>query len=221
MERQALVLTLEDAQRLAQIGETIHELVVTISDPRGAPAVARQVQEALDKAGSEELEARPWQIIVPGLYEMILFGEEANYIIYLIIFFIVGLGVLNTLRMSAQERVQEFGVMLAVGLTRSKLFAMVVLEGAILGAVGAVVGGLLGAALNAYFAVWGLDMGVFMESDFTLMGVSFSEKLYFVQTWPMVLEPALGLIVVTALCALWPGVWAIRLNPRDAISGRR
>lgn len=221
IDRQALLVTIQDGQRLAGVGERVHEVVIGIRDPKEAPAVARQVQGIVDERGEDLLKARPWQEVAPGLYGLITVGEEANYIIYLVVFFIVGLGVLNTLRMGAQERIQEFGVMLAVGFSRAKLFSMVVVEGALLGALGAVLGGILGASLNAYFVFWGLDMGAFMESDFTLMGVSFSERIYFVQTWPMVLEPVLGLIVVTALCALWPAVWSVRLSARDAISGRR
>lgn len=222
IDRRALLLSLSDGQELAGVGVEIHEAVISTADPRAASEVARQVQGLLTgSVGGEALQARPWQEVAPGLYGLILLGEEANYIIYLVIFFIVGLGVLNTLRMSAQERLQEFGVMLAVGLSRPKLFTMVVFEGVILGAAGAILGGIIGVGVNAYFGSRGLDLGAFMESDFTVMGVSFSERLYFVQTWPMILEPVVGLIFITALCALWPAFWSIRIDPRDGISGRR
>jgi ABC-type lipoprotein release transport system permease subunit len=221
VDRQAVILDLAEAQYVAAMEGSLHEVVIAVGTPSDAPRVARAVQERLDELGREELQARPWQEIAKGLSDMLEITDQSNYVTFVIIFVIVGLGVLNALRMSARERYREFGVMLAVGFSRTRLFAMVLLEGVVLGLLGGLVGAVLGGGLTWYYATYGLDFGVFLEGEATYMGVSFTDRIFFVMDGSTVFVPALGLVVVTVICAIWPAVASIRLNPRDAITGRQ
>ena len=221
VDRQAALIHFEEAQYVAAVEGAAHELIITTADPTLAPEIASRVQATLNGMERDELQARPWQEVTPGLYEMLALGEQSNFIIFLVIAFIVALGVLNVLRMSARERYREFGVMLSVGLSRSRLFAMILVESLALGIIGAAVGAAAGGALSHYHATEGLDLGAFMEGDATYMGISMSDRLYFVVSPETILFPAIGLVVVTVLCALWPAIAAIGLEPRDAITGRQ
>ncbi len=221
VDRQVVLMHLEEAQFIAAMEGVVHEAVLSIDDPAAAIPVARAVSARVEAIGRDELAVRPWQEVATSLYELLQIGDQSNYVIYLVIFLIVGLGVLNALRMSARERYREFGVMLAVGFSRARLFAMVMLEGLVLGFVGAVVGGTAGAALVWYYKVYGLNFGAFVDGDVTYMGVSFSERVYFAMDLSTVLEPAIGLMLMAFVCSLWPAVASIRLVPRDAITGRQ
>lgn len=220
IDRQAALLHLEEAQFIAAMEGSVHEAVVRVRNPAAAPAMARGIQARIDALEREGVRARSWQEVEPGLYEMLIYGDQMNRVIFMIVFFVVALGVLNTLRMSARERHREFGVMQAVGMSRPKLFGLIALEGAVLGFVGALVGGVVGAGATYYHTTVGLDLGPFVEGDATWMGVSFSERIHFVMGWETVVYPVVGLVVVSTVCAVWPAISAVRLNARDAISGR-
>ena len=220
IDRQAAVLHLEEAQFIAAMDGAVHGAITSITHPPRASEVAARMQQRLDAAGHDQLWARSWQQVEPGLYEMLLYGDSANNVIFGIIFFVVALGVLNALRMSARERYREFGVMMAVGLSRTRLFVMLGIEGLFLGIVGAVSGGVVGGAITWFHSVYGIDFGAFIEGDATYMGVSFTDRMYFVMTAETVLTPVIGLILVSVVCSLWPAIAAIRLDPRDAITGR-
>lgn len=221
VDRSMVLVHIEEAQYIAAMEGAVHEVVMKIRDPAAAMAVAPQVQAVLDELGDEELQARSWQEVNSALYELLLVGNQSNHIIFLVIAFIVALGVLNALRMSARERMREFGVLLAVGMSRRRLFSMVLWEGVVLGVGGAVLGGIVGGGMNYYFSKKGLDFGAFMEGEATYMGVSFSDAIYFEFGIATIVMTALGLVGVTVLCAVWPAIWAVRLNARDAISGRQ
>jgi len=62
---------------------------------------------------------------------------------------VAGLGIVNTLAMNVLERVRELAVLRATGLTRRQAWRLVVLEAAILGLVGALLGALAGLATGA------------------------------------------------------------------------
>lgn len=221
VDRTIAIVHLEEAQFIGAMEGVVHEIVIRVNNPSDAIPLARQLQRTLEGQGRGELLARPWQEVNRSLYELLQLGNQSNYIIFLVIAFIVSLGVLNALRMSARERMREFGVLLALGMPRIRLFGMVLLEGLILGAMGAFVGGLLGGLMTYYFSRKGLDFGAFVEGEATYMGVSFSDRIFFGFSPEMIIAPALGLMFVTMLCALWPAVWSIRLDPKNSISGRQ
>lgn len=62
---------------------------------------------------------------------------------------VAALGIVNTLAMNVLERVRELAVLRATGLTRRQAWRLVVLEAAILGLVGALLGALAGLATGA------------------------------------------------------------------------
>lgn len=220
IDRQVALLHLEEAQFIAAMEGAIHEAIIKVTDPTEAPRAARGIQARLDDGDYEALQARSWQEVEPGIYEMLLYGNQMNGVIFMIIFFVVALGILNALRMSARERHREFGVMLALGMPRRYLFALVTAEGAILGTLGAVAGGVLGGAVTGYHSLYGLDLSPFLEGDVTWMGVSFSERIFFVMSWSTIALPVVGLVVVASLCAMWPAISSSRIDAVDAISGR-
>ncbi len=220
IDRRAALLHLEEAQFIAAVEGAVHEAILRVDNPGSAPVLADELQRRLDAIDRSQVRARSWQEVEPGLYELLIYGDQMNRVIFLIVFFVVALGVLNTLRMSTVERHREFGVMRAVGMSKPRLFWLVSAEGALLGFIGAAVGGVVGAAATYFHATAGLDLSPFVEGDATWMGVSFAERIYFIMTWKTVLYPVMGLVVVSTLCAVWPAVTAIRLNVQEAISGR-
>ena len=107
------------------------------------------------------------------------------------------IGIVNTMLMSVIERTREFGVLRAVGWRRRDVVRLVLLESALLGAVGGVVGCGLGAVSVALASRW-LPLQP-VASPFLLLSC---------------LGLALGL---GALGGVYPAWRAASLNPIEAI----
>jgi putative ABC transport system permease protein len=111
-----------------------------------------------------------------------------------------GVGIANTMLMSAMERIVEFGVMRANGWTRKNILSLVTIESALLGVLSGIVGSILAVA-----------------------GVSVLNR--FLGRFELQLELTIGLIVVSNLTALviaaaaglYPAWRASRMTPMDAI----
>lgn len=73
----------------------------------------------------------------------------------------VGIGILNSLSMSVQERYREIGTLRAIGMNRRKIGRMFLWEGAILGLTGAALGSVLGGLTITVFGLVGVDVGAF------------------------------------------------------------
>jgi ABC-type antimicrobial peptide transport system permease subunit len=94
-------------------------------------------------------------------------------------------------------------------------------ETGVVGLLGAAIGCALGTALSWRHAVAGFDMSVLAgDTDFSYMGVAFSERLFFVLRPAHVYQPVLVMVLVALVCGLWPAFLAARIDPAPTIAGR-
>ena len=76
---------------------------------------------------------------------------------YLVLIVLVAFSVLNTQLMSVLERTKEFGVVMSLGVSPGRLGRLILLETALMGLIGLVVGVVLGGALVVWFGIHGLS----------------------------------------------------------------
>ncbi|MDX1674041.1 MAG: FtsX-like permease family protein [Longimicrobiales bacterium] len=235
IDRMTGYLHLEDAQYLAALGDGVHEVAIRAEDPSRARAIADTVAATLrirpgapeegaverGEVDGDALVVRPWQEIMPSMAQMVVLFRQSYAFMYLIIYLVAAIGILNTQRMSALERKREFGVMMAIGMRPRRMFRTLVVETLVLGTVGALIGAVGGAALTWYHATAGFDMTLFTDqATFSMMGVAFSERIYFELYPGAVVEPVAVMLVVALLSGLWPAVKSARIDPAPTIAGR-
>ncbi len=80
-----------------------------------------------------------------------------------IILFALLFGITNTMLMSVMERVREFGVLMAVGMKRSRVFFMIIMETISLSFIGGIIGLILALILIQYFGSVGINLSAFTE----------------------------------------------------------
>ncbi|HEX8939205.1 MAG TPA: ABC transporter permease [Candidatus Limnocylindrales bacterium] len=114
---------------------------------------------------------------------------------------IAGLGIVNTLTMSVDERVREIGMLRAAGMTRAQVWRMVVLEAGLLGAVGALLGCLGGLLVGAVILRLAAPDAAPTGLPWATAGLAF----------------AFGL-AVSLLAAAWPARLASRLSIVRAVA---
>jgi len=135
---------------------------------------------------------RHWDELQPGLKQAIQADLTSAWFMYLVLIVLVAFSVLNTQLMSVLERTREFGTMMALGLKPSRLARLVMLETALMTAVGLALGITLG-----FLITWYLSHVGFSYPGMEEMAVKFNlpDRIY----------PAISLISLT----LGPGIVAI------------
>jgi putative ABC transport system permease protein len=122
----------------------------------------------------------------------------------------VMLSVANSIKMSVFERVGEFGTMMALGNRRGQVFRLVLLESALLGVVGAVLGLLLGVAFALLISAVGIPMPPPPNANIGYTAL--------VRVVPAVLFGALAVgFIATVLAAAWSGVRVARIPIAQAL----
>lgn len=115
--------------------------------------------------------------------------------------------------MSVMERIQEIGVLMALGMKRGKIFIMIIEEAIILGLIGSVVGFILGGGILLMFPN-GLDLSVFSES---LSSFGIGSRIYPVFDESVIFNALVLMPISAAAAAIYPALKAIKLLPTDAM----
>jgi putative ABC transport system permease protein len=142
-------------------------------------------------------------------------GKSASFILFFMLL-IAGVGIANTLLMSVYSRVREIGVLRAFGLKPKDISRLFLIEGGLIGLVGAACGAAFGIAMNLYLIFVGLPFDEWFEgfdmTGFPIWGTFYGEW----RTGTIVTAVVFG--VVVALIASWsPAKRASRLEVTNAL----
>jgi len=143
-------------------------VAVIINDQRRAKRVRDQISAAV---GNPQREVLTWKQTQTELAGIITMDKSGNYIMQLLIGLLIAAGILNTLLMSVLERKREFGVMMAVGMSPSMLFRLVLVESFWLALIGLIVGVVITTPWYAYLHYVGLDFSGAIGEGYNAGGV--------------------------------------------------
>ncbi|MCK9627866.1 MAG: FtsX-like permease family protein [Bacteroidales bacterium] len=187
----------------------IHEIAVILNDNSDLSSVKDDINKRFPN-----ISALDWKELAPDAGMM----SEYMYIYYMIIMgfilFALAFGIINTMLMAILERGKEIGMLMAIGMNRSKVFKMIMLETVFLTMVGAMVGMAVGWLLITITGKTGIDFSS-VEEGFEAIG------------WSSVVYPNIPagfffgvtlMVVLTGIAAsLLPARKALKMNPVEAL----
>jgi len=209
------IVSLAGAQDFLDQPGAASQISLHLNGPGGTDASLAEVKAAL--AGHEGLEILGWKEAVDDLYEFTEVDRATNNKFMFIIGLIGALVILNVILMSVMERMREFGVMLALGMTPRKLRRLILTEGLVLGLVSAVLGLGGGSALTAYFVSEGIDYSGMMGDSFEMSGVAISTHLYAAWDPHHMAASTLAAVILSIAATIYPAWKAGKLQPVEAM----
>ena len=128
-------------------------------------------------------------------------------------------GILNLMLMAVFERTREMGVLAAMGLTGRQIMGLFVLEGAFIGLLGALVGGLVSWLLIMWIGRTGIDLsGIYGDlSDFGELYALMGTHLYPAISGTAIILYGLAAAIIGALAALFPAWRASQREPAESL----
>ncbi len=161
-----------------------------------------------------QLDVKTWREIMPEVSLLESSFGLTMYIFIGIILLALLFGIVNTMLMAVLERTKELGMLMAVGMNRLRVFAMIMSETVILSVFGGLCGIILGWLLNIYFGFYGIDLGAW-STAYKSMG--FDTLVYTRLTLDITLQIAAMVFVTGILAAIYPAIKALQLKPVEAI----
>ena len=175
-----------------------------------------QVESVLNRLNSQfkGVNIKDWKKIAPELAYADEVMETWLFLIMIIIMLALIFGIINTMLMAVFERRKELGMLMAIGMNKSKVFTLILVETFFLSLVGAPTGMLLGALTINLTSETGIDLSIVGDG---LQSVGLSNIIY------PIIEPKFyfltGVLVFlfTLIAAIYPSKKALRLKPTEAI----
>ena len=166
-------------------------------------------------AGEATLEVKSWREISPILATMIDSALQMLQIGFLVIYVAVVILLLNAMLMAVFERVREFGILKAVGVSPGSVMALVLTEGAIQTALAILLGCLLSVPALWYLVNIGIDLGELGGA--TVMGMAIDPNIHGMVTYRTFVNPLIVLLIVVVLGILYPAIKAAKITPIEAM----
>ncbi len=161
-----------------------------------------------------DLEVKSWQQLSPEAGYLVSAMNQYMFIFIIVILIALCFGIINTMLMVIMERVHELGMLMAIGMNRMRVFAMIMLETVFLSLTGGLSGLILGYFAIKYFAKAGINL-YFWKEAFSELG--YSSYVYPATDSKTMIITAMLVIVTGIISALYPAYKALKLNPSVAI----
>jgi len=193
-----LYMTLPMAQQLYASEGRLTSLSVMLNNTDKL----EETRSALQAIDPDNLEFMTWREMLRELLQAIEGDNISGQFMLGILYMVVGFGILGTVLMMTVERRKEFGIMVAVGMRRSKLLVIVLIETFMIGVTGILAGIALSIPVLVYL----------QHYPITLTGEAAKAMLEYNMPpeMPVLLEPgffvtqALVVLAITFLTALYP-----------------
>lgn len=184
---------------------------------RGVPheALADRAKSALS---GRDVEVLTWEEAAPEMVGFIQLDDAFGYLYMIVVFIVVIFAIANTFLMAVMERVREFGLLNAIGMTPRKIGALMLWETGLMALMSIAIGFGIGFAIHSYIAHVGIDLAAFSSADMELAGVSLTDMIMRSVIHPLKWLAATGLVFVSVmLSAAYPAWRATQLAPAEAM----
>lgn len=219
LNRNYIYLPLSLAQKALAVGNSASQIVVKLDNKEMAFSAKNQLLNILEES-DPGLGVYSWSDLEAA---KVLEADQAISRILLVIIMLIGaVGVVNTVILSAQERMKEIGMMKAQGMTEKEIIASFVLESTGIGLIGVFVGSVLGAVSIWYMVNYGMDFSIFMQGadlDNLMGNFGFSTVMEFHGAWTpgsFIIVTIFG-ILVSVISSIFPAWWVAKKDVVDAI----
>ncbi len=198
-------------QTLLVLERRIHRWIVFLH----SPVEARPVADAQQKLAPSTV-CQPWQKMLPQIAAVLDIVDAMKYVLVGIFYFAVFLVTLNTVNMAFLERMKEFAILGAVGLTKRRLATLILAEGALMSGMSAVIGAGLGSAVSAWIRRHPIDLSGLM-GPIAYGGAAIQPVVTAQNNLAIVTNAALIMVLLGVVVSLFPAYRLYRVRPAAAL----
>jgi len=215
-DRNVIMVGLKGFQEVFSMGKSVHEAVITADSLGHVSIVKQEIQNKFFKTrDKDDLAVLDWMEMMPGLLQGIQMDLVSGIIMYIILVIVVAFSIFNTFLMAIFERTREFGVMMSIGTTPSRLTKLILYESMCMTLVGIVAGIFAGSLLTLYFQKYGIYIA---GTEDILKQYGIPDRLYPRLSMISAMAGPLVVFLITFVSAVFPALKIKKLNPVEAMA---
>ena len=187
----------------------IHEIAILATNDETGVQAAKKL-----KALFPDQSVLSWREIAPDLGYMRDMMKVWDLFYVGIILFALAFGIINTMLMAVLERSKELGMLMAIGMSKMRVFRMIMFESVLLTFTGAAIGMGLSVVLIGLLAKTGINLSMWSEG---LEAIGYAAIVYPVISVSNYFHITILVILTGIIASIWPTRKALRLNPAEAL----
>lgn len=183
--------------------------------------IVRRGTSTLTAAGSTvgaltpELESKTWRELNPTLASMLDSARGGMIAMFVIVYLAIAIVILNAMLMAVFERVREFGVLKALGVSPFGVLKLIMLETMIQTSIAIVIGVVVSIPVNWYMTTAGIDLS--KMGSMSVMGLSIDPVMRSHVTVDTYVQPLVALVIIVGLAVIYPALRAAFIRPIEAM----
>ncbi len=190
----------------------ITQLMIRMSDRDTALTEADKLAEMI---ANSAYQVRSYRDASDMLTSLEVWGYLETYFILALVLLVGAIGIVNVIVLSALERVEEIGMMKAMGLKENEIVKVFMLEAAGIGVIGGVIGCVIGGIIVGVFNIYGINLKNFF--DLGEIGMPMPEVIYGAWNPSSFVFIFIIVVVIAILASIIPSYWAAKKDPAKAI----
>jgi lipoprotein-releasing system permease protein len=206
------LVALGDAQRLVRLGDAVSGVRLRLDDLMQAPRVAQRLAQRLPY-----LSVSDWTRQHVNFFRAVRTEKTVMFIILSLIVGVAAFNIISTLVMMVADKRADIAILRTMGATPGSVMGVFVVQGAVIGVVGTLLGVIGGVALS-------LNVETLVPwLEHTLHVSLWPSDVYYISSLPSQLNPRdvaniTGLALALSLLAtLYPAWRAARTDPAEAL----
>jgi len=214
LDEVSMIMHLEKLQQLVygRSAPKATSILLQLHHSEQIPLARARLAPILERFSADQpLTVLDFRELNPFFVQTMLMFDTIFGFVFLLIGSIVLFTVSNTMNTTVVERTVEIGTLRAIGLRRRGILNLFVVEGALLGLVGAILGAVLALVLSVVVNHSGMTW---------LPPASVAPLPFTVAIWgqnAMIFGTTIGLVIIATLSAWWPAYRAARLDVVEAL----
>ena len=145
---QLVYISLNKAQWFYDASNMLSSIALVVDNPNDVSEIVKATKSIFD---SSQYEVMDYIEMMPELHQSIELDNVSGKIMLIVLYMVIGFGMLGTFMMMTNERLYEFGIMMAVGMRRHKMQSIMILEMLFMTLMGVLLGILLSLPLLGYY----------------------------------------------------------------------
>jgi len=206
-------ISLEECQNFLNMGDSVSGLELRVADIYKAGQIAVRIEKKL----GFRYWARNWMEMNKNLFSALKLEKRVMFIILSLIVVVAAFNIISALIMIVMEKNKDIAILKAMGATRAGIMKIFILQGMIVGAIGAFLGTLAGLAVALNLE----EISLFVERLFGFKILP--GDVYYLSELPSQVNYGdvgiiiLGTLVISFLATIYPSWRASRLIPAEAL----
>ncbi len=186
-----------------------HEIAILLFNDENTKQLAKEL-----KLKFKNLSIQTWAESQPDLNMISSLMDTTSYLFLSIILLALTFGIINTMLMAVFERTHEFGMLMAIGMPKNKVFNMVMSETILLSIIGAAIGTLISLLNIFYFHIYGINLSIVSKglSSFGIDSIIYPEV-----NSSFYLIFSIMIVCTAILASIYPAIKALSNKPVEAL----